>query len=571
MTPGVATHMIARLRLVFAPLALATAACAAPSSFDGLTGGAKEDARLDAPRPLSPLPVTMVATSRPRLRWELPGQETGAVVEMARSRDFADGAVKTFRADGRELVVPEDLEAGIWFWRLRGRAKGAEGTKASPTWEVLVRGPAARGSSDTPTGSVVDLDGDGLPDLVTAGEAPSLVMGSVPGAVVVVFHGAAGGGFAEGEPDVRGVLQSDARRETAAFSVAAGLDVDGDGYGDLAYAGLAGVELEPGLRSYEVVVERGGPLREGATADVYFPPVPLYPGAIPSLAVGGDLNGDGFGDLLAADQGYAIALFGGRKGPGANALLSALLPESDAAGARAVQGGFDLNGDGLADLVMGPPPSAPSANLRSFPGGSAQGGAPAPADMEPRTATFALGTGDLSVDRPRELSLAQVPEVQASAFASGDFDGDGLADVASTVSVGGASKICVWFGHRDEGVTPGPCAAGLDGDVAFGASLTAGDVEGDGFDEVIATVRQGDASALRVVRFADGPTPTVSAYGGAGFGARVTTLWPGRPGKARFAAVADDAASIGVFEGGTLVRAIARPRLVREDFGRALR
>ena len=151
--------------------ALALGACAAPSSYDGLAGGTKEDASVTAPRPVSPISVSLIASSRPRLRWDLdtntgaPATLTGAVVEMSRTRDFSND-VKRFAAKGIELVVPEDLEPGIWFWRLKGEAGGSLGTTPSAVWEMLVRGPAAHGSSDTPTRSMVDMNGDGEPDLL---------------------------------------------------------------------------------------------------------------------------------------------------------------------------------------------------------------------------------------------------------------------------------------------------------------------------------------------------------------------------------------------------------------------
>ena len=67
----------------------AVSACAAPSSFDGVAGGTKEDAAVRAPRPVSPITVSLVASSRPKLKWALATEVTGAVVELSQSRDFA--------------------------------------------------------------------------------------------------------------------------------------------------------------------------------------------------------------------------------------------------------------------------------------------------------------------------------------------------------------------------------------------------------------------------------------------------------------------------------------------------
>jgi hypothetical protein len=77
--------------------ALALSACAAPSSYDGLAGGTKEDSSVAAPRPVSPISVSLIASSRPRLQWDLAASVatstsaplTGAVVELSRTHDFS--------------------------------------------------------------------------------------------------------------------------------------------------------------------------------------------------------------------------------------------------------------------------------------------------------------------------------------------------------------------------------------------------------------------------------------------------------------------------------------------------
>jgi hypothetical protein len=563
--------MKARLRLLLLSTVALSAACGAPSSFDGLTGGTTEAPELEAPRPLSPLSVTMVATHRPKLRWELFGAESGAIVELARTREFVPGATKSFPAEGRELVVPEDLEPGIWFWRLRARAaRGAVGTKASPTWELLVRGPGKRGSSNVPTGGVVDLDGDGLPDLFATGDTDDGAGGLLPG--VFVFRGAEGGTF-DAEPEQHGVYRDRSLGTTEPASLVGGTDFDGDGYTDLAYAGLDSVEMD-GLPAYEVAVEMGGKHTddEDGFGSVSFPMLPLYPGVIPTLSSGGDVNGDGYGDMLVADDFTALVSFGTHKGLGANMLLASAPPLGFAVSARPLHGGFDLNGDGLADLVVAP--SVPAELTRTEEATTSRVAQDSLDHGQPsdRTAIFALGTGDLDIGRPRELTLAQVTDVRARVFASGDFDGDGLADVASTVPIGGATSVCVWYGDRDRGVVPGPCAAGLEGDTAFGGSLATGDLEGDGTDEIIATVRRAGRSEVRAIHAGERALAAeVTPLGAAGYGTRVTTIWPGRPGKARWAAVADTGASIGVFEGGERIHAISPPRYVRDGFGRSIR
>ena len=54
-------------------------------------------------------------------------------------------------------------------------------------------------------------------------------------------------------------------------------------------------------------------------------------------------------------------------------------------------------------------------------------------------------------------------------------------------------------------------------------------------------------------------TTSATPIGLPGVGIRLTTIWPGRPGKARWAAVASDGSRVAVFEGKELRTSIAPP------------
>ena len=55
------------------------------------------------------------------------------------------------------------------------------------------------------------------------------------------------------------------------------------------------------------------------------------------------------------------------------------------------------------------------------------------------------------------------------------------------------------------------------GDAAFGGSLTAVDLEGDGLDALLATAKAGDVVGVRVIRIANN-TATTATIGVGGFG-----------------------------------------------------
>ena len=81
---------------------------------------------------------------------------------------------------------------------------------------------------------------------------------------------------------------------------------------------------------------------------------------------------------------------------------------------------------------------------------------------------------------------------------------------------------------------------------------------------------------LLVAALALGACAAPSSYDGLAGGTKedasvTATLWPGRPGKARWAAVAADGSRIGVFEGSELRSTLTPPPGIVRGFGRGLR
>lgn len=557
-------------RALLVAAALALGACAAPSSYEGLAGGTKEDSAVVAPRPVAPVSVSLIASSRPRLRWDLgpntgAGSLTGAVVELSRTRDFT-GPVKRFTATGVEAVVPEDLEAGIWFWRLKGEAAGSLGTTPSAVWEMLVRGPAAHGSSDTPTRSMVDMNGDGEPDLligaVSDDGSPPTAADPLPGAAATGQPAAAGGtagvlllysgnrerGFAGGPTDWLGGYPS---KYFGPISVGGGTDVNGDGRTDVVESGVNAMS-DSGSFYFDVNVWFASSDKPDAMFDLV-EGGPLYTyspsSSLPNVREGGDINGDGYGDAVAGfvDTGLVVL---GTTLKGSPALVN-VNPGLDAdpgpnALSRIAMGGFDANGDGLADVAFGVSSS-----------------------YQP-TARAAVSPGD-RLGRVGDPTMIDAPDSRvATAFAAGDFNGDGIDDVALTTAVDQGARVCIWFGDRTMVLRAGPCVTAAN-EKDFGASLTAADLEGDGIDELLVTTRTGDVDGVRVVRVGGDGNATAAPIGVPGLGVRLTTIWPGRPGKARWAAVAADGSRIGVFEGGDLRSTLTPPPGIVRGFGRGIR
>lgn len=233
----------------------------------------------------------------------------------------------------------------------------------------------------------------------------------------------------------------------------------------------------------------------------------------PGLAAG-DINGDGIDDIVVGarfadgpndreDSGTAYLIFGSQT-PQASIDLAAGQQDATILGARPGDGlGFsaaasDLNGDGVKDVVVAAPFAGPQDQPSSNPG----------------RVYIIFGTSAL----PTRIDLAQ-DEADVTitgsgeggffgdSVASGDINGDGTADliIGATFDSGpggdGApirgGAVYVFFGRAS---WPQALSAG-DGDIAlFGADefdelgdfVTSGDINGDGFDDVIATAEAAD-------------------------------------------------------------------------------
>jgi Ca2+-binding RTX toxin-like protein len=229
----------------------------------------------------------------------------------------------------------------------------------------------------------------------------------------------------------------------------------------------------------------------------------------------GDFNGDGVNDYFvgapaagvsASASGAAYVVFGGAgltpvfdvdDLDGSNGLRIDGPARANANLGRSVAA-TDFNGDGFDDLIVGAPGADPSGNLTKLQGGITYVvfGGPSGFDAE-------LEVSELDGSNGLAIKGVKGADVSGeSVGAAGDVNGDGIQDIiigASGVdrpgeySVGAAYVV---FG-RDSGFGPTLDLSSLDGTNGFrldgisafsgtGRSVSgAGDVNGDGFDDVI--------------------------------------------------------------------------------------
>lgn len=198
-----------------------------------------------------------------------------------------------------------------------------------------------------------------------------------------------------------------------------------------------------------------------------------------SAASAGDLDGDGFPDILiGASEGNSVYVYSGASG----AQLTRLNGTQNRDGfGSSVAGAGDVNADGVPDILVGAPGFDP-------PGNYSAGGA------------FVYSGLDYSLlyRFDGQAAFDQLGDVVAGA---GDVNGDGYADVL----------VGTHYGNNGLGVDEGYAVvySGFDGSLLyrwnesnyvncdFACSVAgAGDVDADGFDDVIIGSRFANANGL---------------------------------------------------------------------------
>jgi hypothetical protein len=346
--------------------------------------------------------------------------------------------------------------------------------------------------------SAGDVNGDGFADVIVG--ANLYDAGQTNEGAAFLFRGSASG-IASGNPDTASAqLESNQANAQMGMSVAGG-DVNGDGFSDAIVACNLYDAGENNEGAVFVFLGSASGIASGnpttAASQLESNQATAQMGV--SVAAAGDVNGDGFADVIAGaplydagqtDEGAALVFLGSSVGFAASGLL-----ESNHGGALmgwSVASAGDVNGDGFSDVIVGAP---------EYDAGQTNEGA---AFLFRGRSTGVNNGNPSNADARLEADQAEA-RMGVSVASAGDVNGDGFADVivgAPGYDAGqgfgeGAAFVFLGSAAGIPNGSPATAATRLEGDQAqafLGVSVaSAGDVNGDGFTDVIVGAPNYDA------------------------------------------------------------------------------
>lgn len=420
-------------------------------------------------------------------------------------------------------------ESYLIFGKAGGFATELDITDLDGSNGMIIRGIDGRDLSGESVSSAGDINGDGFDDVIIG--APNAYSSgyAYAGESYVVFGKS--GGFAS-TLDLGGMSASDgfilngiAFDDRSGTAVSTAGDFNGDGVADII---IDAPTAEPGAvslsgQTYIVFGDTGGFGTSFDLSSISSSTGVTINGVYPlgstnqfrDVASAGDINGDGFDDIIIGStetpgySGRAIVIYGTDTGFSSPLDLSGLtaadglilngIDNNDHNGVSVAAAG-DVNGDGIADIIIGAEWADP--NGVSFAGESyvvfgAEGG-------------FGSVNFDLtSLDGNNGFVVNGIDEQDISGNAvssAGDVNGDGYDDILigapraevdgnnteghSYVIFGKGSGFDASINLSDLNDGTGFVIQGIDaGGQSGGAVAAAGDVNGDGFDDLIIGAR----------------------------------------------------------------------------------
>jgi hypothetical protein len=353
-------------------------------------------------------------------------------------------------------------------------------------------------------GTAGDMNGDGYDDVIVGASQAVSPGGPSPVGTAYIFHGGA-----SPNPVADLTLTNGITSEYFGCSVGTAGDVNGDGYDDIVVGAMGHNTAWPSAGAAYVYYGGASP---NAVADLTMVGAARLDRLGCSVGTAGDVNADGYDDVVIGAVGRSV--FGSEAG-GAYVLLGGASPDTmpdlvldgEHAADRfgyAVAAAGDVNGDGHDDVVVG----AYGTDTAGSDGGTAY--------------VFDLGPPSAAVGRAGLTALGEAISDQMgfSVGPAGDVNGDGHPDVIAGApynNAGGADagRAYVYLGGPGADAVPDLTLTGAAASDNFGRSVgPAGDVNGDGYDDVVVGAHNNDGgggNAGRAYVFFGSATPDATA------------------------------------------------------------
>jgi hypothetical protein len=421
--------------------------------------------------------------------WQLP---SGVIAQLGAS--VAGGG--DWNGDGYAdvAVSAPQYDAGMAYegtvWAFYG---GPNGISDSPSWAVV--GDQYKGTVGTSIANAGDVNGDGFDDLIVGAAGYSSSSSLAQGRAFLFVGGPLGlpGGLSATLANASWHAETSQNNASLGQSVASAGDVNGDGYADV----LVGAPRFTNGESQEgtAFLWLGSASGLGATGDPTNADWKAEPNKIgaffgTSVASAGDVNADGYSDIIIGAPGYdstyaqgggAFIWNGSASGLGANGTPANadkyfIGASTDDNLGNSVGSAGDMNGDGYSEIIIGEPGRTAGAGFTTIYRGSANG-------VSVLFAGFGHGAGYHD---------------GTSVGPAGDINGDGFADAFSTapnyaVAQANEGALYIIYG-RSNGATITTIETNVVG-AQLRNACGAGDVNGDGYADMIVGLPQYNSNA----------------------------------------------------------------------------
>ena len=388
------------------------------------------------------------------------GGGTGRLTRRDFDRDD-DGTIDrsesyTYDANGNRIQTDFDVDGDGTIDRSERALSSLNGTNG-----FILTGIDAGDESGFSVSSAGDVNGDGYDDLIIGARYADPI-GRNSGETYVVYGGASA-------PGTEGVLDLSMLDGTNGFtltginggdysggSVSSAGDVNGDGYDDLIIGAHWADPTSRQFRAGETYVVYGGasaPGRDGmlnlsslnGTNGFILNGIDAGDTSGRSVSSAGDVNGDGYDDLIIGawyadpngdfNAGETYVIYGGASAPGTDGVLdlSGLdgtngftlngIDVFDVSG-RSVSSAGDVNGDGYDDLIIGARGADPNGDFNAGETYIVYGGASAPGHRGVLNLGALDGTNGFTL-----TGIDARDKSGGSVSSAGDVNGDGYDDL----------------------------------------------------------------------------------------------------------------------------------------------